>query len=394
MNILFIVTWYTKHNAPMTAGLFHYEMAKAMQKYCNVAIYWPNDTSMDCNSFTKYIEDGIITYRRGCGIHPNNITKVSRSKRLLWRVYNKICNFRCVHKWQEDLTRIKDEFSPDLIHAHCGVLAGYVAAKCSNRVNNIPYIITEHTPIEMMRLKSFRIKNRWAYAYKHSKLNICVSDDLQRKLSGYFSKNNFSIIYNGVNDPLDLKLHTKINIYKNGYVNAMIVAAFYDKDVKGFQYLLPAVKALKSKGVKLYLHILGGGTYLDFYKSLACELEINDCITFYGQCDKKMVYEYASQMDFGVSASLFESAGVSVEEMQLLGKPVLVTKSGGANSLVRDFSSIVVDKGSVEALTIGLERMCSLFKMFDYEKIRKYAFENFEMDNICKKYVRIYTNII
>lgn len=397
MNILFIVTWYTKHDAPITAGIFHYEMAKAMQKYCNVAIYWPSDSSLSRNSFTKYTEDGVITYRRGCGASPSAKIKSSKIKFLFWRVVNHIRSIGRKNNWKSDIERIISEFQPDIIHSHCGYLAGYVAALCTKR-SKIPCIVTEHTPIEMMGLKSIRLKHNWNIAYKHSFANICVSDDLKNKLIKYFPECKFDVIYNGINDPVNsewvkLAESTK-SIYKAGFVNAVIVASFYDQYIKGFQFLLPAIAQLKKHGINIYVHIVGGGTYLDYFKGIASDLEINDRLTFYGQCDKKTVYNYVSQMDFGISASLFESAGVSVEEMQLLGKPVLVTKSGGANSLVRDFSAITVDKGSAEALVIGLEKMCAEYRNFDSERIRQFAVENFEMDNICKKYYELYKNII
>ena len=103
------------------------------------------------------------------------------------------------------------------------------------------------------------------------------------------------------------------------------------------------------------------------------------------------------------------SAGVSVQEAQLLGKPVLVTKSGGANSLVTEESAIVVDKGSTEALVKGLKAMAERFGFqkdgtgesvskdvqtpFDSKKIRAYAVSQFEIDQVSQKYMEIYNSI-
>jgi glycosyltransferase involved in cell wall biosynthesis len=398
MNILFIVTWYSEHGVPIDSGLFHYETAKALQKYCNVAIYWPCDSSLSCSEFTRYNENGIITYRRGSGKLAYSFTK---------KIINKIRSIENYKNYQKDLENIVREFRPDVIHAQCGIIAGLIAGLYNRAASktiggiSIPYIVTEHHPIELMRLTSKISRLKFNFAYKHASANFCVSDDLMKKLDFYFPKQRFKVIYNGINDPsvfLNSAQSTMSkacdnSIYHLGFVNAAIVAAFYDKDIKGFQYLLPAIKGLKDHGIKIYLHVLGGGTYLDYYKTMATELDINNCITFYGQCDKETVYKYVSQIDFGISASLFESAGVTIEEMQLLGKPVVVTKSGGANSLVRDFSAIVVENGSIDALVEGLSAMVLKYKEFDSAKIRQYATENFEMDNICKKYLEIYRKI-
>ena len=101
-----------------------------------------------------------------------------------------------------------------------------------------------------------------------------------------------------------------------------------------------------------------------------------------------------NQMDFTVSASLFESAGVAVQESMLLGKPVVVTTSGGANSLVTEEAAIVVEKGSTEALVKGIEEMSQKLTQFDCEKIRAYALSQFEIDQVSQKYMEVYTSLI
>ena len=121
-------------------------------------------------------------------------------------------------------------------------------------------------------------------------------------------------------------------------------------------------------------------------------MKITDNCIFYGSCTKKEVYSIVSEMDFGISASLCESAGVSVEEMMLLGKPLVVTKSGGANSLITDFAAIVVDRGSTEALVDGIRYMSEHYSEYDSKAISEYALQNFEIGSIAQKYVHIYTN--
>ena len=129
---------------------------------------------------------------------------------------------------------------------------------------------------------------------------------------------------------------------------------------------------------------------MEYYQNMARELGVEKQCIFYGQCDKKKMYSIMSQMDFIISASLFESAGVTVQESQLLGKPVLVTKSGGANSLVTEESAIVVDKGSVDALVNGIKEMTDGLSTFDSEKIRAYALSQFEIDQVSQKYMEVY----
>ena len=199
--------------------------------------------------------------------------------------------------------------------------------------------------------------------------------------------------YNGVIDPFDIKTkNTKYSI--DGAINCCIVAAFYDKEVKGYQFLIPAIKKLVDEGIKIVLHICGGGTYLDYYKKMADELHLQNNIIFYGQCDREKVYTIVKQMDFNISSSLFECSGVSVQEAMLLGKPLVVTKSGGANSLVTEETAIVVEKESCEAIVRGIKEMISNLDKFNSTNIRQYAFENFEIDHVSKKYLELYKSLV
>lgn len=211
-------------------------------------------------------------------------------------------------------------------------------------------------------------------------------------IKSYFPDEKFQVIYNGVIDPKTVETDGK-KYAKEGYVNCCIVAAFYNKEVKGYQFLLPALKKLVDSGKKIMLHICGGGEYMTYYQELAKEIGVWENCIFYGQCGKQRVYSMMRQMDFVISASLFESAGVSVQEAMLLGKPLVVTKSGGANSLVGKDTAIIVEKGSTDALADGIQEMSERLSEFDAAYIRAYALENFEIENVTKQYMNLYNGL-
>ena len=141
------------------------------------------------------------------------------------------------------------------------------------------------------------------------------------------------------------------------------------------------------------LHICGAGIYCDYYKKMAVDLNIEKNCIFYGHCNRKKVYSVVEQMDFNISASIFECSGVSVQEAMLLGKPLVVTKSGGANSLVSESTAIVVEKESIDALVVGLKKMIKEYVKFDEKEIMRYA-EKYEINIVTKQYVELYQNIM
>lgn len=375
MKILMVVSWYSPKDAPvMTAGVFHYEQSIALQKYCDMALYYPYDTTLDCD-FSKETEKGLLTYRRR--MHNQGSSKVSKLLDLLQEL-------RCLH-------RVCKDFRPDVIHAHCAYPAGR-AAVLYGKLSGIPVVITEHTPMEQMNLEKPGAKRTRGFAYKGSRTNVCVSLDSMERLSREFPDCPYQVIYNGIIDPNTTAKDG--NTYAvAGKHNCCIVAAFYDLEIKGYQFLIPAIRQLKDRGVDIVLHICGGGDYFDHYKKLAVELDVEDRCVFYGQCNREKVYSIVSQMDFNISASIFECSGVSVEEAMLLGKPMLVTRSGGANSLVTEDTAIVVDRGSTEAITQGILDMLTKLPRFDAQTIRTYANENFEIDHVSRCYMKLYRSV-
>lgn len=369
MRILMIVTWYGQKNKDKFTGNFHRDLAKKIGEKHEVAIYFPFDNDIK-EDFEYDYENNILVFR----------SKPSSSL------------FGKIKKIKKDFGIIQLKFKPELIHAHVTNAAGSIAM-IINKIFRIPYIITEHMPIEMMRFNLFG-KMYYRVITNCSMRNIAVSPDLRDKLNEIYKKSDFIYINNGVNDPIEILKNQNKMYRKSDYVNCALVGALYAKDIKGLQILLPAIKKIISEGTEIHLHICGGGKYLEYYENFTKKLKIEQNVTFYGMCEREMVFDIMKQMDFMISASLFESAGVSVEEACMLGKPQVITKSGGANSLIPDEFAIKVEKGSVEGLYTGIKKMICIYKKYDAEKIREYGLKEFSMHKVCEDYIRIYKEIV
>lgn len=371
MNVLMMVTWYTPRGAEkLEAGVFHYEQAMQLKKYCNVAIYFPFDQNME-EEETSGEEWGIMTYR-----------SKYIPKRILY----------AKKRIKSSMKQIMEEFKPDIIHAHCGNAAGYYAVAEGKRYH-IPIIVTEHTPNAISHVDKMGFSHFFAKkAYSNSKANICVSDFSKKELSMVFPKCNFEVIYNGIIVP-NVEYKEKKH-YVNGAVNIVIVAVLYDLEIKGLKYLLKALEQLKKKNKKIVLHHIGGGQYLPYFRNMAQELGIEDICIFHGECTREELYEIVNEMDFFVSASMVECSGVSVQEAMLLGKPVLGTTSGGVDSLVPKEAGIIVERGSADALEKGILKMIDRIEMFDKNVIQEYAYHNFKIENITERYMQLYNKVV
>ena len=370
MNVLMIVSWYTPMGREkLEAGVFHYEQSMDLkEKGCNIAIYYPFDENIS-EMETCEEEWGLLTYRS----HYEQ-RKVLKNQRQM----------------KNTMARIMREFKPDLIHAHCGGAAGFYSVALSKKYG-IPMIVTEHSPIELTGVDHFGISYMFSkIAYKNSAMNVCVSKDSRDKLAKIYPKYPFEVIYNGIVLPNYSKDH---KYYRDGYINIAIVAILYDLEIKGMQHLIPAMQILKERGVKVVLHHIGAGEYLEHYQKMAEKLGVSDVVEFHGGCERNQLYEIMNEMDFCVSASMFECSGVSVQEAMLLGKPVLGTNSGGVDSLVPKEAGHIVQKGSKVALADGIVYMIEHLQEFDREWIKNYAFDSFEIGNISEKYIDLYQRI-
>lgn len=369
MNVLMMVSWYSPKEAEsMQAGVFHYEQSMDLKNKCNVALYFPYDNTQK-EKFSFGNEKGLLTFR------------TKRTRNRIWSDIRIILDFM----------KIRKNFKPDIIHAHVATVVGKYAI-IIGKLYNIPVVVTEHMPTQMINYEKKILRMIGHFVYKNSQFNACVSPFSKNELKFIFPDCQFEVIYNGIFLP---KISNCNEQYaKKNYYNMSIVAAFYNEWVKGYQFLLPAIKIVKEKGYDVMLHIIGGGDFQSKYESLAKNLGVWENCIFYGNCNKDKVYDILRQMDFGLSTSLIESAGVSVQEGLMLGKPMVVTKSGGANSLVTNDNAIVVEKGSELEIANGIVKMIDNLSNYDSDLIKAYAIKNFEISQISDRYYSVYKDLL
>lgn len=370
MKILIVPSWYTSHDNIMgSGGIFHYEQASELAREHTVAIYYPFDRTLP-EDFLIEEERGILTFR--------SFFSDKQRLRNRIRIYRA---FRYIFK----------EFNPDIVHTHVATEAGrYTAFWCA--IFHIPFVVTEHSTVEVSGVDKGLAHIYAKYVYGRSRANCCVSEDLQCKLSAIFPHETFFVMYNGIQQPK--VIDNSHNCRKENCCNIVLVAALYDQEIKGLQFLLPVLQKLIQESYRIVLHIIGSGEYEGYFHKLVDELGISEHVIFYGNCEKHKVYDIVSQMDFLVSASLVESFGCSMAEALMLGKPVLATRCGGPEGFVKEEVGILVEKGSADALYEGMRQMLCRKNEFVKEEIQEYARGLFDNSIICNRYVKMYQDAI
>lgn len=368
MNVLMLVSWFAK-KGETGGGIFHYEQAADLNRFCNCAIYYPYDRYITGN-YESGRERGILTFRSKYALQN--------------KIRNRICMFQAMRE-------IVKTFHPDIIHGNVATEGGRFAV-IMGKLFHIPVIITEHSSVEASNVEHFPHYYYAKFVYGNSRYNACVSDNLTERLRKIFPQYAFHTVYNGIQE---LKPgENKHQYYIDGAVNIGIVAGFYSREIKGMQYVIPAIRKMLDNGYCIHLHVVGGGGYLQEYIDMTNEMGMAQNCTFYGECSKDKVFAIDSEMDFMVSASLFESFGCAVAEAVMLGKPVVASKSGGVEAIINSENGILVEKGSMQAIYDGMIQMYDKYKEYDAVKISEQANRKFEIEGISRKYIQIYKKVL
>lgn len=124
---------------------------------------------------------------------------------------------------------------------------------------------------------------------------------------------------------------------------------------KNFESIPAVAKILKSKGIKFKWIIVGPGDVAKF-NALAYENDVAEYVSFIGAKDNP--YPYMVACDIYVQPSLYEGKAVTVQEVQMLGKPVIITRYPTSASQITDGEDGIICEIDNQAIA---EAICGLF---------------------------------
>ena len=91
-----------------------------------------------------------------------------------------------------------------------------------------------------------------------------------------------------------------------------------------------------------------------------------------------------------MSASLYETFGLTIVEGFLRGNPVLSTRSGGPNELINETNGLLCNVNDLEDLTKTLKKIFEIYRHFDFTKIQEDAIKKFSPDTLISNLVELY----
>lgn len=374
MNILMIPSWYSTNDNP-TNGSFFREQAHALKEKGNNVIMAFVEVRLFSKTNNKEIvevidDNGIKTYRIIQGKLPKtgNIGTAIAFRKGLKKIYNEI---------------IKKE-KVDIVHLQSCIWGGLGGAFMAKKLK-VPFIITEHSSYYGRFNVNFLESQIIKYTFKNADKVIAVSSYLKDIISKY-CREDIVIIPNMVdcNEFLGYKTNKK-----NDNNKVTFLSLCYLKSNKGVDILIKAFsKYLKDKNVELI--VAGDGEERANLEKLVVELGISNKVIFKGSLLRDEVKYEMSNCNIFVLPSRFETFGVVLIEALASGKPVISTKNGGANDIIKNINGILVNIDDIDELGEKMLYMYENYNKYDSCEIREDCIKRYGKDNFIEKLLEVY----
>lgn len=211
---------------------------------------------------------------------------------------------------------------PDLLHAHCGKFAG-IAARIIKLRWGIPYVITEHISIGMLKSEFGEswTKHRWLFpmlrqAYEDAECVITVSDELYNDMKDFFDIHPNHVTISNTID-------TDFFAYKERRNHSNVPYKFCCLAIgnihgKGYDTLAEAWRGIKGGELHIAGNITDSHEMRDLFDGL-------DNVTIHGKLDRTRVRELLYNCDAMVLASRSEAQPLVILEAISSGTPVIAT---------------------------------------------------------------------
>ncbi len=381
LHILLIASWYPSKENP-TAGSFVQEQAHMLRDFGHqVTVIHPFMLGTFANAFTKQSyqtfsdEDGIRVLRVGVAPPMPFIRGISYAY--------------CFHRVRIAMKKFQlnpKEFT--IIHSHAMFMGGVIGHKLSKEYN-LPHVHTEHTSGLIFNPKQYTKKDisitRKAYSHCHKVLFVS-NFALKHTLSNIAlkSKDTFVVLPNVVDSSFFSS--PILHFSKATSLRFLVIGNFIPR--KNHQLLLEAFGLVQKEFPTVKLSIAGNGPLEQELRGLSESLKLEN-INWLPRLNRAAVKEQISAHQVILSTSKVETFGLTIAEAQAMGKPVVVTDSGGVRDIVSQETGIVTELSS-EAFAKGLIQLIQSFDAYDPETIRQSAKNRFAAPVIMNQLNEIY----
>lgn len=293
--------------------------------------------------------------------------------------------------------------SPDIVHTHLfgPTLMGLTVAK----KRRLKVVVTRHHSDAIHRIPSpttravyLKLEN---YINKNADHLIAPSKMVRECLVEWekAQADKVSIIpygqtserFDGVNAERIRKKRDELGM--GGQLSLVCVSRLYEQ--KGQSYLFEAVAALKRKGIRAKLYLVGSGEYRSHLEYLVNQMEISDRVEFLGWRDDTI--DIIAAADLIVHPSLEDALSQSLIESLMLARPIVATDiSGASDTLGNGQFGRLVPPGDAESLREAIEETIVDLKSAEIRAQlgREHILEYMNAQRVADEHLRIYRKVV
>lgn len=383
-KVLFVPSWFPNPSDPIS-GIFIQEQAAALSEVFDVAVLipgmasWRNVVNAKAGDRSRReTQAGLTVYRefaRPLIPHGPESTDYATFARAAENGFAKV---------------VKEWGTPDLIHAHVVLPAGWSALKVAKR-HKIPIVLTEHSSPFSMHLSTELSRKLVRETLTNVDRLIAISPALAKQLLEFEPGLRIDVI--GESVKTDFFVPANGAVRSNGKAKSFFVAARLAEQ-KGLDHLINAVNLLKERGLNSFELVIGGdGPDREKLETLAANLGVAERCRFLGALNREQVRQQMQNCDVFVLSSLHETFGVVVGEAMACGKPVISTRCGGPEFIVNDETGILVDVANAQALANAMSEFIAGRAHFDPQAVRASVVNRFSPEMFVKNASAVYEQL-
>lgn len=379
-HVLVIPSWYPS-STDEVRGSFFREQALALSRHgCRIGVIYPQlpllrqwrVTFTMSRGLTEENDKGVLTLRWH-GLLPINSHGYIKLGLRLYREY------------------VARHGKPDLIHAHSTLYGGLLAYRIKERFN-VPFIITEHSSAFARGRVQHLQRAAASRAVASASKRIAVSGNLRELLQHFFGDRagEWVTLPNIVNKRFTNPALTTSARDKPPFAFLCISALITDKAVD----TLVTAFAEAFKGTSTVLRIGGDGPERERLETFVEKLDVSEQIKFLGPLTRQQVVAELARADAFVISSRYETFGVVVIEALAMGKPVVATRCGGPESIIRPQDGMLVPTDDIPALAKALCYVYQNIDDYDPKAIRQACIDRFGEEVVTDKLKQIYRSVL
>jgi len=165
---------------------------------------------------------------------------------------------------------------------------------------------------------------------------------------------------------------------------------------KGHRFLLGAIEKIRDQVKDLNLLVLGTGEEAFTLRNLAQRLGLEDVVTWIPACSYTEIPRFFRAMDLFVLPSLRENQPLVLLEAMAARTPVVATRVGGVEEIIRDGSEgLLVPPGNEESLAEAMLQALRAEKPCPWvDKAARKVYNFFSLERFGRKINQVYEEIV